>query len=176
MIKNNFYIITGGPGGGKTTLLEHFRLKGYPCVPETARQIIKDRKSLGLPPRPDPLTFAIEIFRKDWSNYNSHIDKGPTFFDRSFIDSAWQIFTADKKEYSFIEETYLSNRYNKKVFIAPPWKEIFQTDNERDQSFDEAIEVYEELYEWYTILGYELFVLPKDSIENRAGFILDQIT
>ena len=132
--------------------------------------------SSGLPPRPDPLTFAIEIFRKDWSNYNSHTDTVPTFFDRSFIDSAWQIFTADKKEFSLIEETYSANRYNKKVFITPPWKEIFKKDSERDQSFDEAIEVYEGLYEWYSNYGYELLVLPKDSIENRAGFILEQVT
>ena len=48
MTKDNFYIITGGPGGGKTSLLEFVAAKGFVYIPETAREIIRERLSKGL--------------------------------------------------------------------------------------------------------------------------------
>ncbi len=175
LIKQNFYILTGGPGGGKTSLLENLFLKGYNYVPETARQIIKDRLSKGLSPRPAPKDFAKEIFKKDWENYISNNHPSILFFDRSFLDSACMLFDSDKNAYYEIKKTHLENRYNNKVFIAPPWKEIYRTDTERDQSFEESIKVYNRIDEWYRQHGYDIIVLPKDSIENRAKFILSQV-
>jgi predicted ATPase len=174
MTKHNFYVITGGPGGGKTSLLECLASKGYPYVPETAREIIKQRLSQGLSPRPDQKTFAEQIFAKDWVNFISISDTSIVFFDRSFMDSACLLFDADGAAYNKIEDT-LNNRFNNKVFLTSPWKEIYQTDAERDQSFDEAIRVYERLEKWYREHGYDTVVLPKDTVENRATFILDQI-
>ncbi len=54
MTKHNFYVITGGPGGGKTCLLESLASMGYNYIHDTARQIIKERLAKGLTPRPDP--------------------------------------------------------------------------------------------------------------------------
>ena len=87
MTKHNFYIITGGPGGGKTSLLESLASKGYNCIPETARQIIKERLSKGLTPRPDAKTFAREIFDQDWKNFisNSASDPSPNLDERMKI-------------------------------------------------------------------------------------------
>ncbi|HEX4850115.1 MAG TPA: AAA family ATPase [Puia sp.] len=173
MNRDNFYIITGGPGGGKTTLLENLTLKGYRYIPETARQIIKERLLHNLPPRPDPLTFAKEIFNKDILNFSQNAEvESPLFFDRSIMDSAWQIFNSNQHEYNLVKDQLLNNRYNKKVFITPPWKEIYQADSERDQTFEEAVEVFEHLYQWYETHNYELILLPKDTIERRIAFIL----
>jgi predicted ATPase len=177
MTKNNFYVITGGPGGGKTALLENLASKGYKYIPETARQIIKERISKGLTPRPDPKTFAREIFTKDCANFISNSDlSSPLFFDRSFMDSAYQLYESDEAGYNKIKEVHLKNRYNNKVFITPPWKEIYQNDAERDQTFEKAIEVYERLDEWYRQHDYDIVVLPKDTIENRTNFILNLVT
>jgi hypothetical protein len=41
-------------GGGKTSLLENLATHGYNFIPETARQIMKERLAKGLAPRPDP--------------------------------------------------------------------------------------------------------------------------
>ena len=43
--KPNFFIITGGPGVGKTTLLEVLAKQGFPYVPEVARKIIREQVS-----------------------------------------------------------------------------------------------------------------------------------
>ena len=41
--KPNFFVITGGPGVGKTTLLEALAKQGFPYVPEVAREIIREQ-------------------------------------------------------------------------------------------------------------------------------------
>ena len=174
--KENFHVITGGPGAGKSSLLESLALKGYHFIPETARQIIKERIASGLSPRPDPATFAQSIFDKDLANFISNSDLASTiFFDRSMLDSAWQIFNADKPAYNHIENVLLQYRYSKNVFIAPPWKEIYINDSERDHTFEESIEIYQALKEWYTQHQYEIVVLPKSTIEERVTFILKNL-
>jgi predicted ATPase len=173
--KHNFYVISGGPGGGKTSLLECLASKGYPYIPETAREIIKERHSQGLSPRPGPKNFAEQIFAKDWANFISNSDSSILFFDRSFMDSACLLFDADAEAYNKIKDTHVNNRYNNTVFITPPWREIYRNDSERDQSFADAIRVYERLESWYRKHEYNVVILPKDTVDNRAIFILDQI-
>ena len=175
MTKDNFYVITGGPGGGKTSLLECLASKGYPYVPEAAREIIKERLSKGLSPRPDPKNFAEQIFEKDWANFISNSDLSIVFFDRSFVDSTCLLFDANADAHDKIRDTHLNNRYNSTVFVTPPWMEIYRTDSERDQSFDEAIRVYQRLENWYREHGYDIVILPKDTVENRATFILGRV-
>jgi predicted ATPase len=69
----------------------------------------------------------------------------------------------------------LTNRYNNKVFITPPWQEIYHNDAERDQSFEQSIEVCQRLENWYREHDYDIVVLPKDTIKNRVKFILGQV-
>ena len=177
MTKHSFYIITGGPGGGKTSLLENLATHGYNFIPETARQIMKERLAKGLAPRPDPSIFAQQIFELDWKNFVSNSDLSSLlFFDRSFMDSACMLFDSDLNSYENIRDTYMANRYNNMVFITPPWKEIYRTDDERDQSFEQSIEVYTRLAKWYKEHDYDMVILPKDTIENRTKFILNLVS
>ena len=66
-------------------------------------------------------------------------------------------------------------RYHRRVFIAPPWKEIFAGDAERKQSFEEAQATYHALVETYSELNYELVPLPLASIEDRARFVIETV-
>src|SRR4051794_15419066 len=115
MTKDNFYILSGGPGGGKTSLLEFLAAKGYTYIQETARQMIRERLLNGLSPRPDPGSFAQELFFKDYNNYISNVNNStPLFFDRSFVDSAALLYNADIKAFHKIKDTHLIHRYNNK--------------------------------------------------------------
>lgn len=173
MTKNNFFILSGGPGSGKSTVLEYLNKKGYDHVLETGRQIIKERLLNKLPPRPEPKVFAQQMFNRDFENFLAHSNRPSlVYFDRSFVDSAYLIFQSNKQNFKSIKEILTKYRYNKKVFIAPPWKEIYRNDTERDQTFDEAISIYEQLLEWYQTNGYEAIAIPKGPIDKRAEFIL----
>jgi predicted ATPase len=176
MIKNNFFVITGGPGAGKSSLLQYVNSEGFPCVAETGRKIIKERLLAGLPPRPAVEQFARQMFELDLNNFMSYAAHTSTiFFDRSFLDSALLISESNEVYFEAIKKTLKINRYNNRVFIAPPWEEIYRNDDERDQSFEEAIDTYERLCRWYEKNGYELVLLPKDSIEQRARFVFNNI-
>ena len=62
-------------------------------------------------------------------------------------------------------------RYNARVFIAPPWREIFAADSERKQEFAEARATHAAMVEVYTALGYELTPLPLASVPERVRFV-----
>ena len=47
------YILTGGPGTGKSTLILALEQEGYATVPEAAEAYIKYRQAMG---KPDPWT------------------------------------------------------------------------------------------------------------------------
>jgi predicted ATPase len=63
-------------------------------------------------------------------------------------------------------------RYDRRVFIAPPWREIFHQDAERKQDFDEAVRTYEAMATTYLDYGYTLVELPKTSAQSRADFVI----
>lgn len=63
-------------------------------------------------------------------------------------------------------------RYNRRVFIAPPWPEIYTVDTERKQTWEEAVDVYQRMPIVYLRCGYELIELPKASVVERADFMI----
>ena len=66
------------------------------------------------------------------------------------------------------------NQYDR-VFIFPPWEEIYTSDNERYEDYQEALKIYPFLKAAYDRFGYESIILPKDTIENRISFVLENI-
>ena len=47
LFKNKKIVISGGPGSGKTTLVNLLRLKGYECIDEFSRTLIKRAQKQG---------------------------------------------------------------------------------------------------------------------------------
>jgi predicted ATPase len=58
------------------------------------------------------------------------------------------------------------------VFLTPPWPEIYVTDNERRHSLDAGVAEYQRLLDAYPRLGYEVTILPKVGVAERAEFVL----
>ena len=44
---DNLIVITGGPGAGKTTLINLLREAGFATAPEAGRAIIQDQSAIG---------------------------------------------------------------------------------------------------------------------------------
>lgn len=49
---DRFFVLTGGPGSGKTTLIEALRAQGFATAPEAGRGIIRDQMAIGGPALP----------------------------------------------------------------------------------------------------------------------------
>jgi predicted ATPase len=179
MLKSNFYVITGGPGAGKTTLLEALRSQGLKIVPEDARRIIKDQVSIdgdGLPWRNVSMYTGL-MLDASISSYQSHADKTGEIhlFDRGILDTLCYAEMTDQGISSEMNTAALEHRYNNTVFMLPPWKEIYQTDSERLQTWEEAVHTFLAMKEIYIRYGYTVVEVPKGSVEYRTAFILDQL-
>ena len=92
------------------------------------------------------------------------------FFDRGLIDAsvALRSLTGEPT----LNAIKRSHRYHQRVFLAPPWPEIYVTDNERRHSLDAGIAEYQRLIDAYPALGYDVTILPKVDVAERAEFVL----
>lgn len=62
-----------------------------------------------------------------------------------------------------------------KVFVLPPWEEIYESDEARYENYDQAKLIYTHLQETYSNYGYQLIVVPKGTVEERVNFILQNL-
>jgi predicted ATPase len=168
--------VTGGPGAGKTTLIQGLEQRGFTVVPEAAREIIAERKSRGQSPRPDPLEFARAIVARDIERYEAvRPNPGLVFFDRSLVDALGML--AELGELTDTDRHALLERhpYHPSAFILPPWRDIYRTDSERDQTWEQAVAVFESLQRWYTRCGLQLVEVPPGTIAERCDFVLQRL-
>lgn len=173
---SHLFIITGGPGAGKTTLIEALRAAGHACSDEAGRRIIKEEVAAGGTALPwiDPRAFAERMLAFDIESYQRlRGEKGPVFFDRGIPDVIGYLNLLGLCAPVPTQEAATAHRYNRGVFIASPWHEIFAQDTERKQTFEEAVRTYQSLAKVYTTLGYELIALPLVPVEERVAFVVE---
>jgi predicted ATPase len=179
MLKANLFVITGGPGSGKTSLLLELERRGFPHLPEVAREIIREQVACDGPALPwkDRASYTALMLSRSVASYLEHLAVSDTMFvDRGIPDTlgyARIIGLPDTRE---IETACAQYRYNQRVFIAPPWEEIYITDSERKQSWEEAVQVFGQLMETYGSCGYKLLELPRCSVEERAAFVMENLS
>lgn len=178
-IKNNFYIITGGPGVGKTTLINELQKMKIKCIPEVARKIIKDQinnDGIALPWK-DAKAYSKLMLSDSVEDYLK-LQKTDElyFFDRGIPDTygyeCLMNFDYDEHLIHMVNKY----RYNKTVFILPPWEEIYEQDSERKQNFEVAKKTFEVMKNAYENIGYDLVEVPRLSPSERAKFILKRIS
>jgi predicted ATPase len=178
MKKYNFYIVTGGPGVGKTTLINELGGRGYKCVREVARNIIKEQLEINGDALPwlNTRKYSDMILYRSVHDFIRHSDVNELLiFDRGIPDAygyeTLMNFTISTK----LKDTANRYRYNPTAFILPPWLEIYSTDSERKQDFKEALRTFDVMKNVYAGLGYNLVEVPKASPAERADFVIDRI-
>ena len=171
------HVITGGPGAGKTTLLLELEKRGALCVPEAARQIIRDQVAAhgNAVPWANTTRYTELMLARSIADFELHAGSGqPAFFDRGIPDVLCYARLTGLKEEE-IRQACDRCRYNGAVFLAPPWKEIYATDGERKQTFAEAVATHRVMSEAYRDCGYELIELPLSSPAERAVFVVERM-
>ncbi len=171
-------VISGGPGAGKTTLLLELERRGFRCSPEVARQIIQEQVRDGGDALPwgDRVRYCRLMLARSVAAYLEHADAAEVVFcDRGIPDALCYSRLAGLGIEDEILAACRRYRYGSKVFLAPPWREIYVTDAERWQDFDEAVRTYELMVTAYRDCGYEVVEIPKVSPEQRADFMLEEL-
>lgn len=172
----HLFVITGGPGSGKSTLIDALERAGFARSIEAGRAIIQDQQVIDGPALHDPALFAELMLSWELRSYRKAQDlAGPVFFDRGVPDVLGYLRLMNLPIPPHVEKAAALFCYNRRVFIAPPWVEIFTTDTERKQSFTEAVQTYETMVATYETLGYDLVELPRCSIAERVEFLRTKV-
>lgn len=177
--KPNFYILTGGPGSGKTSVLTALAQKGFLTVPEVGRTIIKEQQliagnALHTGDRDAFLKLMLRYSLKDYQQAQQ--ERTAVFFDRGIPDLYGYAKSFCHKESPEVNHAIEQNRYCQTVFLFPPWEKIYINDKERQQDFKESVQTYVAIKEGYQQCGYTVIDLPRSSIEDRVSFILKTLT
>jgi predicted ATPase len=170
---NRFVVISGCSGGGKSTLLAELGRRGHTVIEEPGRRIvIEEMNNGGLAlPWVDMAAFARRAIATALTDRSSAPASGGWIFcDRSLIDAAVALQYLTREP--VLEEFGQTHRYHRRVFLTPPWPELYFTDRERRHNPAAAVNEYFRLLKAYPSLGYEVSVLPRVGVVERADFVL----
>jgi predicted ATPase len=90
LINPNLFVVSGGPGSGKTTALRELWKLGFPYAPEVARQIIREQAQAGGTALPwnDREAYTLLMLRRSIESYLEHAHASrPTFSHREIPDA-----------------------------------------------------------------------------------------
>ncbi len=171
-------VITGGPGTGKSTIIEELTKLKYTCMPEISREITLNAKKKGIDQLflKKPLLFSqllLDGRKKQYLDANEK-NKEMIFFDRGIPDvHGYMNYLGVTYPKKYID---ISNKHRySKVFMMPPWEEIYATDNERYESYEQSLAIYNHLKKTYLRLNYDIVEVPIGSVLERVRFILNTI-
>ncbi len=176
-------VITGGPGTGKTSLVNSLEEDGFYCYHEIIRDLtsqeVAGRKPSEINSNPlafvdDPYQFNKNLLTGRKKQYVSAAgSNGPfVFFDRGIPDVlAYMHYFNQLYGKEFIKACK-DHRYDQ-VVILPPWKEIYTSDGERFESFEEACAIHDELMRTYEKFDYRPIEVPTGSVQERHSFVTD---
>ena len=178
-------VITGGPGTGKTSLVNSLEEAGFICYHEIIRDLTSEAIEGNDPSQfatnplafvEDPFSFNEKILQGRLVQYQeaSSVDGSIVFFDRGMPDVLAYMDYFDQKYGEDFKEPCQNYRYDE-VIILPPWKGIYTSDGERFESFEEASAIHVELINTYEYFNYSPVHLPTGTVEERQSFVIDLI-
>ncbi|PTW39748.1 AAA family ATPase [Rhodovulum kholense] len=177
-MSDHFFVVTGGPGSGKTSLITELARRSLHTIPESGRAIIREEMARGGDALPwaDRMAYAERMLERDLRAYeDAQALSGPVIFDRGIPDIMGYLTLCDLPVPPHVAAAAKATRYNRRVFLAPHWDEIFTQDTERQQSQTEAEATCAAMFETYIALGYEIIELPRTDIARRADLVCEQL-
>lgn len=173
---NNWYVVTGSPSSGKTTVLIELEKRGYTWIPEAARVFIDQEIARGktiTQIRKDELLFQKKIFDM---KINTEQLLSPTkviFFDRAIPDTmAYMLFNNCEIAPEIVGGT-IKSKY-KRVFLFEQLP--FEQDYARTEDSSKLYRLELLLETVYKKLNIPIVRVPVLPVKSRVEFILDNIT
>lgn len=145
-------------------------------MPEISRMITREAQQTGVEQLflKEPLLFSKMLLQGRIDQYKNAVELGHdiVFFDRGIPD-IFGYLNYVQLDYpnDFVRQS-VKFRYSK-VFMMPPWRAIYKTDNERYETYEQSLAIYDFLVEAYQKLEYNIITVPENKIEDRVEFILN---
>lgn len=174
--QNNWYVITGAPHAGKSTLIRLFKARGYETRDETARIYIDREMAAGktlIDIRGDELGFQQEILKMKIEMEKEAAPEKIIFWDRAIPDSAayYDLLGVEPDEASI--KALADCRY-RKAFLLDYYP--YNKDYARIETEAEQIRLHDLLAASYRRLGILVIKVAKmNSDEERLEFILNNL-
>jgi predicted ATPase len=170
------YLLTGGPGSGKTTLILELSKKGFYALGESSEYIIRRELPKQNPTLPwTDLSGFQELVLRNQKQWEEEIPKEveKAVMDRGIPDNLAYCRHGGIKPPAELEKEKLRGRYDK-VFIIEPLKHLENTAVRREGN-EEARRIHETIRQVYTELGYNPISIPDCGIENRLKIIISHL-
>ncbi len=171
-------VITGGPGTGKSSIINQLEFLGHPCFHEVSREITAEAQRQGICQLflEKPVIFSEKLLdaRIVQHSLASNVSEDLVFIDRGIPDVvAYMDFFGTSYPAKF--QNACTKYQYEHIFLLPPWKDIYHTDQERYESFEQASHIYNYIKKAYISLGYTPMEVPPRSVEHRCDFILSNL-
>jgi len=171
------YVITGGPGVGKTSIIRALSKIGFDTVPEAGRQI---KETLITQPPNGTFNHSLSIFRLQMKILEAQLScerKLPknkiVFLDRGIPDGIAYFLVNGLKPPKKLMRISKNQRYDK-IFLLQPLQ-IYSQDNIRDESLEKANRIQEMISSVYRRLEYEVISIPSMSLSDRLNYIFKHL-
>jgi predicted ATPase len=176
-MKDSWYVLTGGPSTGKTSVLNRLQQAGYHIVPEAARTMIDEALASNQTAggvRKNERQFQIDVFRRKRA-IEAELDTNETiFFDRGLHDTLAYLAYHKFALPSWISQACQKTSYGKVFIFTPLPKHTRDYARIEPESFTPALNKL--LSDAYSKAGIKVIEVPVMSIDQRAEFILSQLT
>src|SRR5690606_27050444 len=160
------------------SIIRELEAKGHYCLHEISRQITLEAQQKGISQLflTEPLLFSEMLLEGRIQQFldADHFRCDHVFIDRGIPDvvAYMDYFGNDyPRVFSDVCREYVYD----KVFLLPPWKDIYVSDNERYENFEQAESIYRHLNLSYEEAGYTVVEVPFGSLEERLDFILKRL-
>ena len=172
---DRLYVVTGGPGSGKTSLVDALAAAGVVTSPEVGRAVIREELAVGGMALPwgDERLFAEKMVVREVAAHAAALARpDKVVLDRGVPDVVGFLRASGCPVPAAIDAAARQHRYNAHVFLAPFWADIYTHDPERRQSSEHAQATEAVMRDTYAGYGYRLLDLPRVSVAERVAFVL----
>lgn len=167
------YVITAGPGNGKTTVIEILASRGFTVVQEAARLIIEEErlKDSDILPWKNLEKFQEKLAIRQL-DLESFVKGEVVFLDRGIVDGYAYCKIGNIPSPQLILDK-ARNRYDK-VFLLDPLN-LYKKDEVRLEDAELAKKIHDTIALAYKEFGYITISVPTLPPEQRADFIVQNL-
>jgi predicted ATPase len=171
------YIITGAPGVGKTSIINHLNQLGQGVFHEAATEVISQELVQGVekPWEKEGFREKLVTLHEKHQQEALALKTSVVFFDRSPVDTLSFCLRLNAIPTNILRtcvQTMIDTGYYERTVFLIESLNLYEQTPIRSESKEESLIMEKHLEYNYKTLGFKVIRIPKDSIEARTQRIL----